>query len=140
MVNGEMQCLGSVQHLKHKYAQGFSLTVKLSPPAKPPTADVNLLNSRMNQPVKRPPQPIKSQFGPPANPTYGPPTQNPPQPSPDNPQTGSQALTLSDEGVTYSDQLGEAALKLHEEIMTRFIPCTLKDEHKVSHNMHYFWP
>jgi len=29
MVNGEMQCVGGVQHLKNKFAQGFSLTLKL---------------------------------------------------------------------------------------------------------------
>jgi len=29
MVNGEMQCLGSVQHLKKKFAQGYSILLKL---------------------------------------------------------------------------------------------------------------
>ncbi|CAL8112749.1 unnamed protein product [Orchesella dallaii] len=29
MVNGEMQCFGGVQHLKNKFAQGFSLMLKL---------------------------------------------------------------------------------------------------------------
>lgn len=29
MVNGEMQCIGPVQHLKNKFAQGYSLTIKL---------------------------------------------------------------------------------------------------------------
>jgi ATP-binding cassette subfamily A (ABC1) protein 3 len=29
MVNGEMQCLGSVQHLKSKYAQGYTVDIKL---------------------------------------------------------------------------------------------------------------
>ena len=29
MVNGQIQCLGGVEHLKHKYAQGYSLMVKL---------------------------------------------------------------------------------------------------------------
>jgi len=52
-------------------------------------------------------------------------------------QPGSQALAHSDEAVTYSNQLGEAALKLREEIISRFAPCTLKDEHKVSHNKQY---
>lgn len=28
MVNGEMQCLGGVQHLKNKFAQGYSLFLK----------------------------------------------------------------------------------------------------------------
>jgi hypothetical protein len=29
MVNGQMQCLGTVQHLKTKYAQGYTLAIKL---------------------------------------------------------------------------------------------------------------
>jgi len=29
MVNGEFQCFGGVQHLKNKFAQGYSLTLKL---------------------------------------------------------------------------------------------------------------
>jgi len=29
MVNGQMQCLGTVQHLKSKYAQGYTLAIKL---------------------------------------------------------------------------------------------------------------
>lgn len=29
MVNGEFKCLGSTQHLKNKFAQGISLTIKL---------------------------------------------------------------------------------------------------------------
>jgi ATP-binding cassette subfamily A (ABC1) protein 3 len=29
MVNGQLQCLGGVQHLKNKFAQGFSLIIKL---------------------------------------------------------------------------------------------------------------
>lgn len=29
MVNGEFKCLGSVQHLKNKFSQGFNLTVKV---------------------------------------------------------------------------------------------------------------
>jgi len=29
MVNGQFQCLGGVEHLKHKYAQGFGLTLRL---------------------------------------------------------------------------------------------------------------
>lgn len=30
MVNGEFKCLGSTQHLKNKFGEGFILTVKLS--------------------------------------------------------------------------------------------------------------
>lgn len=29
MVNGEFQCIGSVQHLKNKFAQGYTLSIKL---------------------------------------------------------------------------------------------------------------
>lgn len=29
MVNGQFQCFGGVQHLKNKFAQGYSLTLKL---------------------------------------------------------------------------------------------------------------
>lgn len=29
MVNGEFKCLGSTQHLKNKFSQGFVLTLKL---------------------------------------------------------------------------------------------------------------
>lgn len=29
MVNGEFQCLGSVQHLKNKFSKGYTLTIKL---------------------------------------------------------------------------------------------------------------
>jgi len=31
MVNGQFQCFGGVQHLKAKFAQGYSLTIKLKP-------------------------------------------------------------------------------------------------------------
>lgn len=29
MVNGEFQCLGSVQHLKNKFSRGFTLKIKI---------------------------------------------------------------------------------------------------------------
>lgn len=29
MVNGQFQCLGGVQHLKNKFAQGYTLSLKL---------------------------------------------------------------------------------------------------------------
>ncbi|ODM99030.1 ATP-binding cassette sub-family A member 3 [Orchesella cincta] len=29
MVNGQLQCIGGVQHLKHKFAQGYTLSIKL---------------------------------------------------------------------------------------------------------------
>ncbi|ODM90575.1 ATP-binding cassette sub-family A member 3 [Orchesella cincta] len=31
LINGKLECLGSVQHLKHKFAQGYSLSLKLKP-------------------------------------------------------------------------------------------------------------
>ena len=31
MVNGRLKCLGSTQHLKSKYGQGYTLMVKLPP-------------------------------------------------------------------------------------------------------------
>jgi len=31
MVNGQLQCLGRVQQLKNKFAQGYSLCLKLKP-------------------------------------------------------------------------------------------------------------
>ncbi|XP_049855750.1 phospholipid-transporting ATPase ABCA3 isoform X1 [Schistocerca gregaria] len=34
MVNGQFQCLGSSQHLKNKFAEGYTLTVKLKKPRK----------------------------------------------------------------------------------------------------------
>jgi ABC-type uncharacterized transport system ATPase subunit len=32
MVNGQMQCLGSAQHLKHRFGQGYEVTLKLASP------------------------------------------------------------------------------------------------------------
>lgn len=29
MVNGEFKCIGSTQHLKNKFSEGFFLTIKL---------------------------------------------------------------------------------------------------------------
>lgn len=31
MVNGQLHCLGSVQHLKNKYGDGYSLRMRLVP-------------------------------------------------------------------------------------------------------------
>jgi ABC-type multidrug transport system ATPase subunit len=31
MVNGQFQCMGGVEHLKNKYAQGYSLVMRLKP-------------------------------------------------------------------------------------------------------------
>ncbi|XP_055596271.1 phospholipid-transporting ATPase ABCA3-like [Uranotaenia lowii] len=39
MVNGEFKCLGSAQHLKNKFTEGYFLTVKLSKCDKPTTDD-----------------------------------------------------------------------------------------------------
>lgn len=33
MVNGEFLCLGSTQHLKSKYAEGYTLTIKVEKPS-----------------------------------------------------------------------------------------------------------
>lgn len=45
MVNGEMQCIGGVQHLKNKFAQGYSLTVKLKPEILQETAYIDQLSN-----------------------------------------------------------------------------------------------
>jgi ATP-binding cassette subfamily A (ABC1) protein 3 len=44
MVNGQLQCLGSAQHLKHRFGQGYEVTLKLQTPAE---AAVHGLLSRM---------------------------------------------------------------------------------------------
>ena len=31
MVNGQLQCLGSVQHLRNKFGQGFTILIKIKP-------------------------------------------------------------------------------------------------------------
>jgi len=217
MVNGEMQCLGTVQHLKHKYAQGFSLLVKLKPPAPvtPSTVTVNQSSPQMNQPSRAQAMPIQQK--PPLNPQqptlYAQPGVYNPQQSPPNPQQGpynpqQQPQNPSNFNMQQNrpgapgtqpvynqnqppmqqrpgtqpvynqnqppmqqrpgtqpvynqnqppmqqrpgtqpnqpplagpqapvpevtDPMCEAAIKLHEEILFRFSPCTLKDEHKVS--------
>ena len=40
MVNGKFKCLGSLQHLKHKFGRGYSLTVKVL--ATPDPLEVNI--------------------------------------------------------------------------------------------------
>ena len=51
MVNGELKCLGSLQHLKSVYGEGYSLLVKLAFQNEnntdlnsPPTSDIDLIN------------------------------------------------------------------------------------------------
>ena len=43
MVNGQFQCLGGVQHLKNKFAQGFSLLIKLKPSIPPNSPELTTL-------------------------------------------------------------------------------------------------
>jgi ABC-type multidrug transport system ATPase subunit len=43
MVNGELQCLGRVQHLKNKFAQGYTLKIKLTT-KEPGPSDADLKN------------------------------------------------------------------------------------------------
>lgn len=47
MVNGQLQCLGGVQHLKNKFAQGYSLTLKLKPEGTINTSDVNNMSEEI---------------------------------------------------------------------------------------------
>lgn len=44
MVNGQFKCIGSTQHLKNKFARGFSLTVKLKKMADYTEAMQRLIN------------------------------------------------------------------------------------------------
>ena len=54
MVNGEFQCFGTTQHLKSKFAQGYSLIVKLKGGAQPqsPGAFLQVLQSKVQVQVK----------------------------------------------------------------------------------------
>jgi ATP-binding cassette subfamily A (ABC1) protein 3 len=45
MVNGEMQCLGGVQHLKNKFAQGFTLSLRLKQEALQNVDGINALSN-----------------------------------------------------------------------------------------------
>lgn len=47
MVNGQLQCLGGVQHLKNKFAQGYSLSLKFSPGMNVNTPEFELLNEKI---------------------------------------------------------------------------------------------
>jgi ABC-type multidrug transport system ATPase subunit len=44
MVNGQFQCMGGVQHLKNKFAQGYSILLKLKPLIPPESSEVNALH------------------------------------------------------------------------------------------------
>jgi len=35
MVNGQFQCFGGIEHLKHKFGEGFTLFFKLKPSLEP---------------------------------------------------------------------------------------------------------
>ena len=54
MVNGEFQCFGTTQHLKSKFAQGYSLIVKLkvSPGAQTAGAFLEILKSKVEVELK----------------------------------------------------------------------------------------
>lgn len=43
MVRGEMQCLGNITYLKHRYGQGFTLMIKLR------EGDVDQLKARIQR-------------------------------------------------------------------------------------------
>ncbi|CAL8083291.1 unnamed protein product [Orchesella dallaii] len=49
MVNGQLQCLGGVQHLKSKFAQGYSLSLKLRPLVPEESEDLIKLSSDINR-------------------------------------------------------------------------------------------
>lgn len=53
MVNGEFECLGSVQHLKNKFSKGFLLTIKVQSDDnlnenKTTQTDLELIQARVN--------------------------------------------------------------------------------------------
>jgi len=47
MVNGEIQCLGEVQHLKNKFAQGFTLSLRLKEDFSTDTESINNLTTEI---------------------------------------------------------------------------------------------
>jgi len=47
MVNGQLQCLGGVQHLKNKFAQGYTLTLKLKSMIPPDSDRLTGLNGEI---------------------------------------------------------------------------------------------
>lgn len=49
MVNGQLQCLGGVQHLKNKFAQGYSLSLKLKPMVPVESQELNKLSEEITQ-------------------------------------------------------------------------------------------
>lgn len=49
MVNGQLQCLGGVQHLKNKFAQGYSLSLKLKPHVPVESDELNKLSEEITK-------------------------------------------------------------------------------------------
>jgi len=49
MVNGQMKCLGSPQHLKNKFGEGYTLIIKVSPSAGSCEADTRPLIENIQQ-------------------------------------------------------------------------------------------
>lgn len=49
MVNGQLQCLGGVQHLKNKFAQGYSLSLKLKPNVPVESNELNRLSEEITK-------------------------------------------------------------------------------------------
>jgi ATP-binding cassette subfamily A (ABC1) protein 3 len=49
MVNGQLQCFGGVQHLKGKFAQGYSLSVKLKPMVPVESESLNRLSAAISE-------------------------------------------------------------------------------------------
>jgi len=47
MVNGEIQCLGEAQHLKNKFAQGFTLSLRLKQDFSTDTESLNNLTTEI---------------------------------------------------------------------------------------------
>lgn len=39
-VNGRLRCLGSTQHLKHRFGRGFEADIKMHPPSNAEAAEV----------------------------------------------------------------------------------------------------
>ena len=48
MTNGLMRCFGGVEHLKHKFAQGYNLTLKLRPDPRITSASVSQLKETLS--------------------------------------------------------------------------------------------
>ncbi|ODM95225.1 ATP-binding cassette sub-family A member 3 [Orchesella cincta] len=49
MVNGQLQCLGGIPHLKNKFVQGYSLSIKLKPTVEPESEQVVSLRKEIEE-------------------------------------------------------------------------------------------